>query len=238
MKYFAYVQDNWITIVLIITALIVLLKAIAHFRVRWAKITPDKADDVEALLFSKKIGVIIGFLKDIFLPVKKKKNDGGFVQISIMMALCLFLIGIVIGVGIHSKYAKPKEVVVSVPEFIEVQKIVKVEVESKHGSINTVKEYNCDNGNLSSEKTLEEYFAEKSAKEQAEIAKKSEELQPDKLDLFLGAGAQITTGDKLRSIEKITPQIAAGGSYEKYGGLAASDLDRNHAIYGFRKWSW
>ncbi len=67
-----FLQDNWLTILLVIGALIVVLKAVADLRLRWAKITPEKDDDEKAKIFKAKVMVFIQFLKDIF---KVGKND-------------------------------------------------------------------------------------------------------------------------------------------------------------------
>jgi hypothetical protein len=59
-------KANWITILLVIGAGLIILKAVADARVRWAAITPDKKDDEEAEIFEKKTNVIIQFIKDVF----------------------------------------------------------------------------------------------------------------------------------------------------------------------------
>ena len=65
MNSIKYIQDNWLTILLIIGGALAVLKAYADFRVRWAKVTPDKVDDQEAKLFRDKLKVIILFIKDV-----------------------------------------------------------------------------------------------------------------------------------------------------------------------------
>ena len=70
-----FFQENWIAIILIVGILIVLLKAVADFKVRWAKVTPEPQDDAEAKLFRAKVWVIIKFIKDIFSLNKKDKNE-------------------------------------------------------------------------------------------------------------------------------------------------------------------
>ncbi len=238
MILFAYVQENWVMIGLLIAALIVVLKAIAHFRVRWAKITPDKADDEQAKLFSKKIDVITGFFREIFLPSKKKKNDGGFISIWGAIALSLFLIGIVLGCLLQSRFSKPAVAAAPAPEYIEVIKYLKDESGSKKGKISTTKEFNCPDGGVSKEVSIEEFLEEHQSRSSQDVAKKVEELEEKKLDVFLGGGAQIQTGENLRAVEKINPQLAGGAAYDKYGGFAASDFNKSHAVYAFRHWSF
>lgn len=70
-----FFQDNWLTIILIVGVLLIVLKAYADFKVRWAKVTPEKEDDEKAKLFKSKVMVIIQFIKDIFRIKKDKKNE-------------------------------------------------------------------------------------------------------------------------------------------------------------------
>lgn len=74
-KAIKFLQDNWALIIILIGSLLVVLKAIADFKVRWAKITPEKEDDIEASLFKAKVSVIIQFIKDIFKLGKNKKGN-------------------------------------------------------------------------------------------------------------------------------------------------------------------
>lgn len=233
-----FLKVNWITIGLIIAALIIILQAVAKFKVRWAKVTPDKADDIEAELFAKKTNVIIQFLKDIFLPSKKKKNDGGFIELGLGSLAIVFILGLLIGAVLLAKFRPAEKVTVSVPEFIEVQKIVHVESVKKEGKTTTTKEFNCPDGGVSKEVSVTESSEQSQSQLAKESVKESEELKDEKLDILLGAGAQIETGEKLRDIVKVNPQLAGGLTYEKYGGFAASDFNKSHAIYGFRKWSF
>lgn len=78
MEQLALIKDlvinNWLLILSLIGGFIILLRAIANYKVRMAKLTPDKEDDREAQLFRSKVNVFIQLLKDLFLP-NKKKND-------------------------------------------------------------------------------------------------------------------------------------------------------------------
>lgn len=83
-----FLQDNWLTIALVVTGFIVLLKAIADFRVDWAKTTADKSDDLEAHLFRMRVNIFIKALKNVF----KIKDKKGFINLNISK------VGAVIGV--------------------------------------------------------------------------------------------------------------------------------------------
>lgn len=70
-----FLVNNWIAILAFIGGFIVFLRAIANYKVRMARLTPDAQDDQEAKLFRSKVQVFIQLLKDLFLPNKKKDKD-------------------------------------------------------------------------------------------------------------------------------------------------------------------
>lgn len=231
-----FIQQNWLTIVLVLTALVIVLKAVAKLRIRWAKITPDTADDEEARIFSKKIDAIIQFFKDIIPGLNKKdktgKGQGGFAQVGLQFVLVAFIVGLLAGAGLLYKFRKADVKEVRVPEYIEVQKLV-VDKGEKKSNVQVIKEYDCPGGQLSKETMTE------STEEKKNLAHKEDRAEESpKLDLLLGGGGQILTGDKLRSIDKVTPQAAGGITYKDYGGFLASDFDKSHAAYVFRKFSF
>lgn len=238
MKYITLIQDNWLVIVLIITAIIAVLNAIAHFRVRWAKTTPDQADDAEAKVFAKRIGVIIAFFKDLFLPGRKKKNDGGFVDINLLIPGIVLIVGITCGAFLNQKFRDPEVVPVPTPEYIEVHHAEVKESGEKKGSKASIKKFDCANGLLSEEISIEDYLASYQKASVEDSAKKVEALEVQKLDILLGAGGLIQTGDKLRDIQSFKPQLAGGLAYDKYAGFVASDFDKYHNAYALRRWSW
>lgn len=233
-----FLKSNWITIGLVVFALITVLSAWVKFKIRLAKITPDKADDIEAEIEAKKVNAFIQLLKDIFLPSpRKKKNDGGFADPTLILVCVGILFGLIAGAFLNQRFRDPEVVKVDVPEYVEVIKTVEVKADQKQGKVNTVKEYNCANGGVSKEVTVEEYSEAHQSQSNVESAKKSEELKHESLDLFAGLGAQIQTGDKLRDIEKIKPQLAAGAAYSGWGGFAASDGNSSHNLILLKRWS-
>mgnify|MGYP006921294185 CR=1 FL=1 len=100
-----FLQDNWLTIVLIVAGLIVLLKAIADFRVDWAKTTADKSDDVEAHLFKARVNVFVKALKNIF-KIKSKK-DAGFFTTELMIKIA---VGAIVLLGLLYIFNKPAKI--------------------------------------------------------------------------------------------------------------------------------
>ena len=59
-------KAEWVYILLVIGALLLILRASANAIVNWAKATPDPTDDIKAEEEAKKINVIIQFFKDLF----------------------------------------------------------------------------------------------------------------------------------------------------------------------------
>lgn len=67
-----FIQDNWLTFVLLATGIILFLKLVADFRVEWAKLTPEKQDDQDAKLFKSKVNIVIKTIKRLFKIGDKK----------------------------------------------------------------------------------------------------------------------------------------------------------------------
>lgn len=237
MKPIVLIQENWLTIVLVITAIIVVLKAIANLRIRLAKITPDKSDDERAKMFSKYIDAIIAFFKDIFRLNKKDKKEGGFIQVSLQLSIALFLAGIVLGAFLLHKLRKPDIKEVQVPQFIEVHSKSNVDQSKKKGSTSIERHFDCQDGSLSKELIKEDVEEKKDISSADSSLNISEPAAENRLDVLLGLGGSLRTGDKLRDIKEFKPQLAAGAIYgddkEGQGGLLSSDGDKNHSVFYF-----
>lgn len=242
MKPIIWIQENWLTIVLVITAIIVVLKAIANFRIRLAKITPDKADDERAKMFSKYIDAIIAFFKDIFRLNKKDKKEGGFVQVSLQLCIALFLAGTLLGAYSLHKLRKPEIKEVKVPEFIEVYSQSNVDKSKKKGNTSIERTFNCPDGSLSKEVIKE---TEEEEKNIASTESGTTVVAPpaeNRLDVLLGLGGLLRTGDKIIDVQEFKPQLAAGAIFgdekEGHGGIGATDGDKNHSLYYFYRRSF
>lgn len=75
-EFIKLVQDKWVYILIVITAIIYFLAALANYKVDLAKLTPDKSDDEQAKLFKGRVQATIKFLKSLFrIKSEKKKNE-------------------------------------------------------------------------------------------------------------------------------------------------------------------
>lgn len=142
---------------------------------------------------------------------------------------------LIIGAFLFYKFGPAK----TVPQFVEVQKLVKDTSEIKAQKKSLIKEYNCSNGALSKEIAIDEEIASKIAREQSEIVKKPE---PQKyLSFKFGGGLQLHDVESpadLLKLDKIKPQFALGAEYDGYEGLLTSDVKSNHGILVLKSWSW
>lgn len=68
-----FLKQNWITIILLITVLIIFLKSFANYLVDIAKLTPEKNDDLKAAKFKAHVQAFIKFLKSLFKIKENKK---------------------------------------------------------------------------------------------------------------------------------------------------------------------
>lgn len=127
----------------------------------------------------------------------------------------------------------PKPVPAPASQEVEQLKQKIAELTSQKKSV--VKEYNCNNGALSKETTIDELIARKFASSSAEKTKKVEPITQPKLELSLGLGAQVNISRFSEfNLDHVKPQLAVGAGYGEYSILAASDLRTNHAGYFMR----
>ena len=223
MKLIEFLQANWLTIVLVITAIIVVLQAYANLKVRLAKITPEKEDDMKAGIFKAKVNAFVQFLKDIFIP--KKKNDKGFAHPYFAAGLAGLVIGVLITAAIAKTYYKPETKV----EVREVEKIVYAEASKKSENLHKVTKVTTK-ADGSSETVIEE----KSKNEEGKLVFQDTETYDQKLGVYFGTG---TNTDTFRDLQlKIKPLGSIIVTYNNYAASVISDFKKDHAAFLYYGW--